>query len=224
MKSNKLAPAIGALLLSGSSVQALADISANIGAVSNYLWRGISQTADGAAIQGGVDYSHDSGFSAGTWLSNVDGGTELDLYLGFDGQVGDFNWGVNTIYYAYPDIDDADFWEIGGSAGYKFATVGLQYTIDGQADSPSRFTEGDIYYYGSLSFDLTDGFGVGATLGHYDFDDFGSDGDYTHWQLSLSKDAGDFGSFSLNYDQTDGDEEDGFDEDAKFWVGWNKEF
>ena len=45
-----------------------------------------------------------------------------------------------------------------------------------------------------------------------------------NWQVSLTKDVGDFGEFSLNYDQTDGDEEDGFDEDAKFWVGWSKSF
>ena len=48
------------------------SVSANIGVVSNYVWRGITQTDDKAAVQGGVDYSHSSGFYAGTWVSNVD--------------------------------------------------------------------------------------------------------------------------------------------------------
>jgi hypothetical protein len=48
------------------------SISANIGAVSNYMWRGVTQTGDHPAVQGGFDFAHQSGFYAGTWISNVD--------------------------------------------------------------------------------------------------------------------------------------------------------
>lgn len=219
------------VIVAASTSAAQAEITANIGAVSNYMWRGLSQTGNGAAIQGGVDYGHDSGFSAGAWISNVDWGTpdpsyELDLYAGFGGESGDFNWNLNTIYYAYPDAKDANFWEIGGSAGWKMLSVGIQYTLDGEASSPAAYTGGDIYYYGSASFELPQGFGVSATLGYTDFDDFGDEGDYTHWQVSLAKDAGDFGEFSLNYDQNDGDSSEliASDKDPKFWVGWSKTF
>jgi uncharacterized protein (TIGR02001 family) len=236
MQSHKLTLLSVALLGLSGAHQAVAEdsphsLSANIGAVSNYMWRGISQTGNGAAVQGGVDYGHSSGFYAGTWISNVDWGSsdpsyELDLYGGFGGDVGEFSWDLNTIYYAYPDTDDANFWEIGASGTFKMFTVGLAYTIDGQADEPAPYRDGDIYYYGSVSFDLPQGFGIGATLGYTDFDDFGSEADYTHWQVSVSKDAGDFGEFSLNYDQNDGGDDKlvATDKDPKFWVGWTKEF
>ena len=70
------------LLLSGS---ALAEVTGNIGATSNYLWRGTTQTSNEAAIQGGLDYAHDSGFYAGTWASNVDFGDETSYELDFYG-------------------------------------------------------------------------------------------------------------------------------------------
>ena len=64
--------------------QSMAEVYANVAASSNYFWRGITQTQDGAAVSGGIDYSNDSGFYAGTWVSNVDFGSktsyELDLY------------------------------------------------------------------------------------------------------------------------------------------------
>lgn len=48
-------------------VSAQAEVTANIAASSNYYWRGITQTDDGAAVSGGLDYSNESGFYAGTW-------------------------------------------------------------------------------------------------------------------------------------------------------------
>lgn len=47
---------IGTLVILPTS--SYAQWSANIGASSNYLWRGVSQTQDAAAIQGGIDYQH----------------------------------------------------------------------------------------------------------------------------------------------------------------------
>ena len=49
-----------------------AEISANVALTSDYVWRGVSQTLEDPAIQGGFDYAHDSGFAAGVWASNVD--------------------------------------------------------------------------------------------------------------------------------------------------------
>jgi len=166
------------------------------------MWRGLTQTQDGAAVQGGLDYAHESGFSLGTWVSNVDWGTtkpsyELDLYGGYGGKVGDFGYNLTTTYYAYPDGRDSNLWELGASGTWNVLTIGLAYTLDGQASSGNPYREGDMYYYGSLSFDLPMGFKLGGTLGHYDFTDFGSVADYTHWQISASKEVGDFGTFSV---------------------------
>ena len=46
-------------------------VTGNVGLVSQYIFRGLTQTNGDPAIQGGVDYSHASGFYAGTWLSNI---------------------------------------------------------------------------------------------------------------------------------------------------------
>src|SRR5450830_273490 len=43
----------------------------NVGLVSQYIFRGLTQTNGDPAIQCGADYSHASGFYAGTWLSNI---------------------------------------------------------------------------------------------------------------------------------------------------------
>lgn len=262
-----------ASLVSMSS--ALADdpwaVSANIGAVSNYIWRGVTQTGDGPAIQGGIDVGHESGFYIGTWASNIDwdngsqdvttdvtgyvpidpdtglpvtdadgnwvvmgtgtgttGGDpspnyELDLYAGYDFAVNDdLSFGLSTIYYAYPDGRDVDFWEIGASGTWKWFTAGLAYTAWGEADDDAPFSQGDMYYYGSVDVGLPYDFGLSLRGGYYDFDtkDVGG-ADYGHGGVTISKEAGEFGTFSFNYDQVG---RDSYDDEPKFWVGWLKEF
>lgn len=227
MKMKKLTLAIGACVAMGASAQILAEgLSANIGVASNYMWRGTTQTLDDPAVSGGVDYSMDNGLSVGTWASNVDFGGgkpnyEWDLYGSYGGEIGSFGYEVNGIYYAYPDANgDADFAEVGVSASMDMFSLGLQYTVWGEVDN-GPFDSGDIYYYASLELPLPQDFGIGATVGAYDFDE---GEDYYHWTVSLSKDVGDFGSFSLNYDQNDGGDDNGYDDDPKIWVGWSKEF
>jgi uncharacterized protein (TIGR02001 family) len=291
MKAQGFATACGAgaLIAASMSITNTAraesphSVSANIGAVSNYIWRGVTQTQDGAAIQGGLDYAHESGFYAGTWASNIDwndegapqdviipvdpatgmpetdsdgnyiGTTsgssdtnspnyELDLYLGYGGSVNDdFSYDLSAIYYAYPDGRDSDFAEIGASGTYKWFTLGLAYTVFGENDD-GLFDDGDLYYYGSIdSGELQYGLSVSARGGYYQFrndevetgsyvDSAGNiviqteSADYWHYGLSINKDAGDFGTFSLNWDQNSGKKDVGYDNDPKFWVGWLKEF
>jgi uncharacterized protein (TIGR02001 family) len=233
-KASLIALAVGA----GLAPTAQAQLSANIGAVSNYVWRGVTQTDDGPAIQGGVDYAHDSGVFLGTWVSNVDFGGpddpqyELDLYGGYAGTVGDFGYKAGLYYYAYPQTEDANFLELGLSGTYKFLTVGLNYTLDGQNENDNAyFVEGDIYYYLSATFDLGNDFGITGTVGYYDFDegkyedDDGDlqDGDYAHALISLTKAAGDFGTFSLNFSFAEDDANFG-DDDPKVYVAWLKTF
>lgn len=248
MTKNTLGRAIGAALLSaplGGTQVALADsphsVSANIGVVSNYLWRGVTQTMDDPAVQGGVDYAHASGLSAGTWVSNIDWGGddpnyELDLYGAYGGSVNDdFSYELGTIYYAYPDGRDSDFWEVSASATYKWLTLGLAYTISGENDG-GLFDDGDVYYHGGFEYDsLPYDLAFSLRAGYYDFRNDretlvgGSESesaDYWHYGASLSKEAGDFGTFSLNWDQNNGDPDSpgGYDNDPKVWVGWLKEF
>ena len=85
---------LAASAVASSVAMAESNWSANIGVTSNYMWRGVTQTGDQAAIQGGIDYENPNGFYAGTWASNVTWtepeGYELDLYAGYG-----FDWGKN---------------------------------------------------------------------------------------------------------------------------------
>lgn len=225
MNMKKLALAVSALVVSGA---ATAEFSANIGATSNYVWRGVSQTADEAAIQGGIDYAHDSGFYAGTWASNVAGGEEVDLYAGFGGEVSGLGYDVGVIYYAYPSANpDIDFVEIYGSLSFGPVTAGVNYTVDSDTDDTAAnesFIEGDTYYYVSASTEVMPTWTLGGTIGYYDFEDdgvAGTDTSYTHFQVDITKSAGDFGDFTFSVSKA-GDETP--DDDPIVFVSWAKSF
>ncbi|MGM0516574.1 MAG: TorF family putative porin [Pseudomonadota bacterium] len=229
-----IASAVSLSALALPSVAA-AEVSANVGVVSNYFFRGVTQTDDGAAVQGGFDYAHDSGFYAGTWASTVDFGDgtshELDLYAGYGGSIGDLGFDVGYIYYAYPDGDDLDFGEVYGSLTYSYFTAGLAYTVNSQASGDSAFDTGDLYYYAGVDVPFGEsGFAGSLYYGYYTFDADSSTNelDYGHWSAGLSKDVGEFGSFGLNVELADIDENHGFgdpnSDDPKVWISWSKSF
>lgn len=207
------------------SSPALAEVSANFGVTSNYLWRGVTQSADGPSVSGGLDYSHESGFYAGTWLGSVDwgngNGTEMDLYLGYGGESDGFGYDVGYIYYHYPEqeYDDSDFGELYFNGSYSGFGFGVAYTINSDADDDAPFADGDLYYHVSYEFTLPQDYSLTLTYGYYSFDvdesEYG-DWDYGHLQLDLAK--GDF-TFSLSK----ADEESG-DDDTKFVVSWGTSF
>ncbi len=139
----------GVLLLGSVPIVSHAEASFNVGVASNYLFRGVTQTDDRAAIQGGIDFEAESGFYLGTWASNVDldgAGYELDLYLGFATELDNgLGFDVGYIYYAYPDAspDDIDFGEIYASISYGPFSGGLAYTIHSD-NSDGLFDTGDV--------------------------------------------------------------------------------
>jgi len=227
----KLVLACGLAALSVSTVSH-AELSANIGVTSNYLWRGVTQTDDGPAVSGGIDWSHDSGFYLGTWASNIDwnlpsgsNGVELDLYGGYAGEASGFGYDLGLIHYHYPDsaYDDSDFTEIYLNGSFSMISAGIAYTVSGDQPDNAAFSDGDLYYYVSVSADLDAGWSIGGTIGHYDFDVPGSAGDidYTHYQVDIAKSAGDFGDFTFTLSKAD--EESG-DDDTKIVVSWGKSF
>jgi uncharacterized protein (TIGR02001 family) len=111
MKSIKtLALVTGLLAVSGVSQ---AQFSSTWTAVSDYDFRGFSQSAKDPALQASADYAFgDSGFSMGAWASNIDfepldGDLELDVYVNYVGKINDtFSWTTGLTYYTYPGSDD----------------------------------------------------------------------------------------------------------------------
>ena len=117
MKSIKtLALVTGLLALSGVSQ---AQFSSTWTAVSDYDFRGFSQSASDPALQASADYAFgESGFAIGAWASNVDFGPgtdsdiELDLYGGYTGKINDsFSWNAGVVHYGYPSSSGGEYFE-----------------------------------------------------------------------------------------------------------------
>jgi uncharacterized protein (TIGR02001 family) len=85
-----------------------ADVSSNLAVTNDYVFRGITNSLHGAALQGGLDYSGAKGLYAGTWLSNVDFNDgnqaryEVDIYVGQTGSYHSLNWDVSVVTFSYP--------------------------------------------------------------------------------------------------------------------------
>ena len=181
---------------------ALAEVSANVGAASNYLWRGTSLSNEAAAISGGVDYSHDSGAYAGIWVSSEGfaGATgETDLYVGFAGEAKDFSYDVGYVSFIYTQINPSvDFDEIYFSVGYKFAELYYANSSDLDSDYVALTLSHDRYSF---------------TYGDYSFD---AGGDYSHFDLSAALTD----ELSITYSQNDITGDD----DGRFVVSYGLEF
>ena len=150
MKSMKmLALVVGLLGLSGVSQ---AQFSSTWTAVSDYDFRGWSQSAKDPALQASADYAFgDSGFAVGAWASSgidfgpgIDADVELDIYAGYTGEINDtFSWVAGGNYYTYPGSDDAeDFLEI--YAGFNAGNFGFkQWYADSWlgSDFSAQYTE-----------------------------------------------------------------------------------
>lgn len=212
MKMNKLALACGVAILGMSSV-AQAELSATITAASNYLFRGVTASGDDAVVQGSVDYAHESGIYAGTWVSTLGGGNsgeEYDLYIGYGGEVNEVGYDINVTRIGYTQCSDCDYYELIGSLSYKWFTAGFAWTFESDVDEVAGqadpFIEDDVYYYLTGEYEFMPTWTASATIGHFDFDDDGDAGqdlDYDHFALYVTKSAGDFGDFSLGYEYTD---------------------
>jgi uncharacterized protein (TIGR02001 family) len=109
MNTLSKAIAIASLVTAGAltSQAANAEVSFNASLVTDYVFRGFSFSDEGPALQGGADYSHESGAYVGTWLSTVDDGIdtdiEYDLYAGYWMEVGGLE--VDLGYTTYSFID-----------------------------------------------------------------------------------------------------------------------
>lgn len=215
-KSIILATAVAASLTSGI---AAADLSANAGVFSNYIWRGVTQTGDAAAGQGGIDWGNDSGLYAGIWTSTIAGGQEVDLYAGFAGEAGSVGYDLGVITYQYPLSPNINFTEVYVSGTASIVTVGAAYTVDAaSANDGAAFDSGDLYVNGSLDFAAGKS-DVSVYAGTYMFDADGTAGDldYTHYGASIGKDG-----FALALDKND--IEGGNADNVRVTVSYTKDF
>lgn len=149
MKLSRLIPAFALGLTAGSIAAPAAaqdsdppkaiTVTGSVGIVSDYRFRGVSQSDEQLAVQGGFTIAHESGLYIGTWGSNLSGwGTfgganmELDLIAGYKVPVGGGTLDVGATWYMYPGgFDNTDFIEpyakLSGTAGPVNLTAGVAY-------------------------------------------------------------------------------------------------
>ncbi|HNN28266.1 MAG TPA: TorF family putative porin [Agitococcus sp.] len=204
MKLSSLAKALLASSMLFSAVTASAadpvTVSGSAAFTSDYLFRGVSQTSNNAAVQGAMTFTHESGAYFSLWGSSIAsgaGGLELDTLLGYGGKAGEVAYDVGVMRYNYPGLNDnnaafeADYNEVYASVSTMGAKVGFNY-------SPDYFFESDkfLYLYASYGTEVA-GVGLFGSVGMNKFDSAammsqalgttGSDDSYIDYKLAASK-------------------------------------
>jgi len=190
--------------LSAASMQSQAvEVSGDVTFVSDYAFRGISQTDEAPALQGGLTLAAESGLYVSVWGSSVDfggqGTLELDVMLGWSGDIAE-GWSadVGIMRYGYPntEFEGSNFWEAYGSVSYQDFTVGLAYSDDFYGNTGKYY-----YIYAGYSLALTENVVVDFHIGQNEFSD-DSSASYLDYGVSLSTEVLGIG-LSLAYIDTD---------------------
>lgn len=179
--------AVAAAVALASSAAALpgvaqAEVSADLAISSMYLWRGLDISNSKPAVSSSINYTHDSGFYAGSWVSSegASGSYELDLYLGYAKSFGDFGVDVGYYEYLYPQVagsmSDSDISEYKISGSYKDLSLTAYVNTDAAAN--------DDYIYYSVD---------------YSYDKFG----FHYGVTDVTTNANDYSDFNVSYAATD---------------------
>ena len=144
-----------------STATQAADVTANIGWNSEYIFRGIPQ--DDSSPFAGLDVEH-RGFYAGTWAADVGNGLEVDFYGGYGSDFEDFSYAVGFTSYTYTNDFDDDYLELNLSGGYKIFTLDIAI---GQYDNFNGPTLDYTFFSGTVEYS-----GFYGTIGIFsqDFD------------------------------------------------------
>lgn len=161
------------------------EISANVTLASDYVFRGLSQTSEQPAIQGGFDYNADIsegvGLYLGTWASNVnyadgdEASIEIDYYGGITYEVQNIGIDLGAIYYTYPGAEgnfDYDFLELQAALTYAFGGASITGSINYSPDYYAVNTDDAFYYKLGTEIPLPTPYGISldAHLGHQTVD------------------------------------------------------
>lgn len=205
------------LLVSAPAIADDLPISANISFVSDYAFRGVSQTDEKPALQGGLDFEHDSGFYLGVWGSNIswleDAGAdksslETNLYGGYATEVGPIGLDVGLLQYYYPGKfgRGTDYHANGGKdpdtleghigLSWKFLSFTYSHAFSNLFGLDN--SKGSKYYDLSAEYEIIDRLTLGA---HYGYSDIRNGDNYKDWSLGATYAYGGI-DFGLHYVDT----------------------
>lgn len=209
MKTIFACAAAVALLLTASaaSAQDKPEIAWNLGATSDYVFRGYSQTSEDPALFGGVDLTIGS-FYAGAWASNVDFGdstdAEIDIYGGYRTEAAGFAVDVGVVGYLYtsaPNGADYDYAELKAAASRAIGPVTLGAALYWSPDFFGADEEA-TYVEASAAFSPAAQWTVSGAVGHQSLD---VNADYATWNAGVAYAVTDNIAIDLRYHDTDVD-------------------
>ncbi|MCL2309492.1 MAG: TorF family putative porin [Proteobacteria bacterium] len=181
-------------------------LSANVGLFSQYVFRGISYTQGKPAVQGGLDFSHQSGLYLGTWgtsvsdaaLNNAAG--EIDVYGGYTNTVGDFTYDLSLLLFTFPNGqingtgEKYTTLELGAALTWKFLNVKYSHTVtdyfgfnDKSMGMGRGNSHGSYYIEGNLSHEFLPSWKGLIHVGRQHIQHYG-EYDYTDWKFGVTKD------------------------------------
>jgi uncharacterized protein (TIGR02001 family) len=178
----------------------------NVGLYSQYVFRGISQTNEKPAIQGGFDLAHKSGFYVGTWASNIswlsDGNPDVSASIEWDFYGGykwtlpqDFVADFGVLYYWYPGSYPSGYspkpntTELYAALNWKMLQAKYSYAVSDTFGFPN--SDGSYYIEGNLNWDVVekvnDYFGKVTLIGHVGHQSYHNNGaySYTDWKAGV---------------------------------------
>ncbi len=201
------------------------SFTGNVAVVSDYRFRGISQTFGKPAIQGGFDYAHSSGFYVGNWNSNVSGvqypggaSLEMDFYGGYKFEpVQDLTADVGVLYYYYPGAtigttgEKFNNTEIYIAATYKWFSAKYSYGVSDffglnstTAFAPRGDSKGSGYLDLNANFEVAEKTTLTFHAGHQKVKNYG-EFDYSDYKVGIARDFG-FATLGLAVVGTNADE------------------
>jgi uncharacterized protein (TIGR02001 family) len=202
-KSLLLMAVVGSALPAVSFAQEASPLSFNLGAVTDYRYRGIAQTRFEPALQAGADLALPAGFYIGAWASTIkwirdsggDATVEVDVYAGWKKEVvSGLTLDVGVLQYIYPGAkdtvwntayDDPNTTEVYTALTFGPATVKYSHSVSNLFGN--RDSKGSGYLDLSATFDVS-GVGVTPHVGYQKVKGYTSTLSYTDYSLTLSKD------------------------------------
>lgn len=195
-------------------------LSGNVAGVSDYLFRGLSQTSQDPALQAGLEYGSADSWYVGAWGSNiswlsdlsspgfeVSSSVEIDVYAGWRIPLND-QWkldvGVYTYYYPgdyYRGFTRPNTTEIYIGVSYWIASLKYSHSLTnafGFADSRNS-----DYLDLSANWEFTPSWVLNGHVGHQRIDGF-DDADYTDWKIGVTRNFASGFSVALGYYDTNG--------------------
>jgi len=199
---------IGTTLLAlpiASPAMAIDGLTANGQFTTDYVLRGITQTAKRPAVQGGLDFDTGLGITMGTWVSSLDYGDdtnlELDLYAAYNFHLGPVNASLGGIGYIYPssgNFGPYNYLELTGTLGYDFGFAAWSakayyspFTMPvGFLDIKGVHPETEYWLTTGLAVPIMPWLAVSGNVGYEGYTGLGTT-NYTEWDVG----------FTLTYDK-----------------------